>query len=246
PGAVSRVDDAVVRGSLLAVLLFVAVALDSWLVSLAAAVFARTRDGRFAGRARSVSRAAAWVFTIGSLLYLTLWWRNANAGFGWSAPIWTAFALMVAVAISLLLGHAVRIATLAVLAARGGGASLPPVTARSWRVAAAGGATAFAGASAVPLVRVRHDFDPDEAPAAPQLTVVGSRAPIRLIALDGFDPGTYERLTDRLPNLKAALDGARVRLQPQDTSDPARAWTTIATGMPPEAHGVHAIETRRV
>src|SRR5262249_18204285 len=124
PGLVSSVRDAIVLASYLAVFFFVAVALASCLVSLAAAVFARTRDGRFAGRARSVSRAAAWVFTIGSLLYLTLWWRNANAGFGWSAPIWTAFALMVAVAISLLLGHAVRIATLAVLAARGGGASL--------------------------------------------------------------------------------------------------------------------------
>ena len=27
--------------------------------------------------------------------------------------------------------------------------------------------------------------------------------------------------------------------QPQDTSDPARAWTTIATGQPPDVHGVH-------
>src|SRR5262249_37632548 len=32
----------------------------------------------------------------------------------------------------------------------------------------------------------------------------------------------------------------------QDTSDPARAWTTIATGVSPDVHGVHAIETRRV
>src|SRR5205814_1767461 len=30
------------------------------------------------------------------------------------------------------------------------------------------------------------------------------------------------------------------------TSDPARAWTTIATGVAPAVHGVHAIESRRV
>ena len=64
-----------------------------------------------------MSRAAGWLIAIGCLLYLTFWWRNANAGFGWSAPVWTAFALVVAVGISLLLGHAVRITTLAVLAA---------------------------------------------------------------------------------------------------------------------------------
>ena len=40
--------------------------------------------------------------------------------------------------------------------------------------------------------------------------------------------------------------GERYDLAPQDTSDPARAWTTIATGEPPDIHRVHAIETRRV
>jgi hypothetical protein len=75
--------------------------------------------------------------------------------------------------------------------------------------------------------------------------VVDSHA-IRLIALDGFDPATYSRLEPSLPNLRAALGGRRFTLEPQDTSDPARAWTTIATGVPPNVHGVHAIETRRV
>ena len=243
PGLVSGARDAVVLALYLAVFFFAAVTIASFLVSLAAAMTARTPDARFASRARGASRAAAWTVTIGALLYLTLWWRNANAGFGWSAPAWTAFALVVAVAISLLLGHAVRIATLAVLAARHAGAGLPPIPARSWSMVASGGALAFAGAAALLLMTVSAD---ERLPEIPPLTVVGSRAPIRLIAVDGFDPGTYQRLKERLPTLTSVLSGGYIRLQPQDTSDPARAWTTIATGVPPETHGVHAMETRRV
>ena len=242
PGLVSGVRDASVLALYLAVFFAVAVAIVSSVVSLAAAAFARTRDDRFAARARHASRAAAWIFTIGVLLYLTLWWRNANAGFGWSAPLWTSFALLVAVAISLLLGHAVRIATLAVLASRSAGAGLPPVSARSWRLVVAGGALALAGASALLLITV-SDTDPEA--AAPPLTVVDSE-PVRLIALDGFDPATFARLESSLPNLHAAFSGRQFPLQSQDTDDPARAWTTIATGVPPDVHGVHAIETRRV
>ena len=37
-----------------------------------------------------------------------------------------------------------------------------------------------------------------------------------------------------------------MRLESGDTRDPARTWTTVATGQLPEQHGVHALETRRV
>jgi hypothetical protein len=37
-----------------------------------------------------------------------------------------------------------------------------------------------------------------------------------------------------------------VQLTAHDTSDPARAWTTIATGEPPDVHGVQRLETRRL
>jgi hypothetical protein len=233
PGLVHGARDAIVLALYLAVFFFAAVGIASFVVSVTAASAARG------------ARAAAWIVTIGSLAYLTLWWRNANAGFGWSAPVWTSFALLVAVAISLLLGHAVRIATLAVRAAKGAGAAeLPPLSTRTWRAVIVGGAVAFAGAAALLLATVNTDADAGA--ATPPLTIVNSRAPIRLIALDGFDPETYERIKIRLPHLQSAFGGHVARLQPQDTSDPARAWTTIATGVPPEAHGVHAIETRRV
>src|SRR5204863_1684792 len=136
----------------------------------------------------------------------------------------TAFALAVAVGISLLLGHAVRITTLAVLASGRGASNLPPVPATSWRLLVAGGVLAFAGAAYL-LVLTAAD-----APAAadhPPLTVVSQGVSVRLIAIDGFDPAIYDQ---REPGLAAATDpfGSRARLEPQDASDPARAWTTIA------------------
>jgi hypothetical protein len=244
PGLVSGLQDAVVLAVYLGVLFFMAVAAITFLVSAAATTVVRARDERFAKQARTVAGAAGSLIGGVCLVYLTFWWRNANAGFGWSAPVWTSFALAVAVGISLLAGHAVRITTLAVLAARGGSAALPPIPSTSWRVVIGGGALAFAGA-AVLLVLAAPATD---APAAdhPPLTVVSTGRRIALVAIDGFDPAIYAQLRASLPNLQFVFGGRQVTLLPQDTSDPARAWTTIATGVTPEAHGVHAIETRRV
>ena len=245
PGLISSPRDALVLAVYLAVLFFVLVAATAFLVSAVATAFVRTRDDRFASRARLVSGAAGWSIAAVCLLYLTFWWRNANAGFGWSAPVWTAFALAVAVGISLLLGHAVRITTLGVLAAGGAPAALPRISSTSWRAVIGGSTLAFAGAAALLVVTApaaESGPTPDHSP----LTVVSTGQRVHLVAIDGFDPAIYAQLRDSLPNLKFALGGRRVMLQSQDTSDPARAWTTIATGVSPESHGVHAIETRRV
>ncbi|HEX6463271.1 MAG TPA: alkaline phosphatase family protein, partial [Vicinamibacterales bacterium] len=107
-----------------------------------------------------------------------------------------------------------------------------------------GGAAAFAGAAALLVLTTSSGERASAAPAP--LTVVSSHAPIRLIALDGFDPATYTSLHESMPNLNVVFGGGLVSLQPQDTTDPARAWTTIATGTPPDVHGVRSIETRRV
>ena len=243
PGLVSGVRDAAVLALYLGVLFFLAVTAAALLISLGASALVRARDERFANSARVVSRDAGRLIALACVLYLTFWWRNANAGFGWSAPVWTAFALAVAIGISWLLGHAVRITTLAVLAAgRGAAAQLPPVTATSWRVVAGGGVIAFAGAAALLVVTAA------DAPAAvdhPPLTVVASGVSVRLIAIDGFDPAVYDSIRQAVGATRG-LWGARLTLTPQDTSDPARAWTTIATGVSPDVHGVHRLETRRV
>lgn len=242
PGLLNGVRDALVVALYLAVFFFLAITVTSFIVTLASTMVARSREQHFAERAARVSRAAGWVTSLACLAYLTLWWRNANAGFGWSAPIWTAFALLVAVAISLLLGHAQRITTLAVLAsAAGPSALLPPVAGRSWRVILGGGALAFAGAAAllVSTAAVDRPGQPDH----PPLTVLSDGRSLRVIAIDGFDSTMYDEFAG---DLRASTVSARALLQPQDTADPARAWTTIATGVAPEVHGVHGIETRRV
>ena len=73
---------------------------------------------------------------------------------------------------------------------------------------------------------------------------------LRVIAIDGFDARIFEELAGSggLPALTATVQGARARLEPRpgDAGDPARVWTTIATGQPPDVHGVQGLETRRV
>ena len=75
-------------------------------------------DSRGAGR--GCARAAGGLVTLLCLVYLTLWWQTVIAGLGWSAPLWTLSALALAAAISLLLGHAVAVASSAVTLAGGG------------------------------------------------------------------------------------------------------------------------------
>jgi hypothetical protein len=247
PGLITGARDALVLAGYFAAISFVVFSAAAAVVSLAASVAVPADDG-FALRAQRVSRAAGWTFAIATLAYLTLWWRIANAGFGWAAPIWTASALVLAVAISLLLGHAAKIATMGVLASKSGTATtLPPISRRSWRLTAAGAAAAFVAASALLLATT----SPESAPAAvPALTVVPSGIRLKVIALDGVDPRLFDGgawpVVEPSPSVIGAVVGTRYLVEPQDTTDPARAWTTIATGEPPDVHGVHAIETRRV
>src|SRR5438105_3800432 len=242
PGLVSGVRDALVLAVYLSILFFAAVSVAAFLISAGAAALVRVRDARFPARARAVSAAAGWAIAVGALAYLTFWWRNANAGFGWSAPLWTIFALLVAVAISLLLGYGLRIATLAVIAAAAGaGAQLPPVAATSWRVVLGGAALAFTGAAALLILTAPSTVAVEHTP----LTVVSTGKRLRVIAIDGFDVSTSRDAADA-PALRAAVRGRNAVIEPHDVSDPARAWTTIATGEPPDVHGIRGLETRRV
>jgi hypothetical protein len=251
PGLVTGPRDAIVVAVYLGLLLGSAVSLVAFLASLLVASLAGEGIAR---RARPWSRVAGAVVAVACLAYLTLWWRSANAGFGWAAPIWTAFALAVAVAISLLLGHVVTVAAFAVILARRGNGESPGAALRfsasssSWKMTLAAALVAFAGAAAVLIVTAPSD--PGRGAHVP-LAVVSSGLRVRLIAIDGVDPGVLEELatTGRIPRLAAALTGTRARLGLQDTDttrDPARDWTTIATGRTPEDHGVRGLETRRV
>ena len=209
PGLVSGVRDALRPGALSRrAVLPRASPSSSFLVSALAAAFGATRDAGFAARARVSGGDAGWVIAAGCLVYLTFWWRNANAGFGWSAPVWTAFALAVAVGISLLLGHAVRITTLAVLASGRGAADLPPVPARR------GGCGRRRRAGVRGRRRpARADRAADRPAAAdhPPLTVVSQGIAVRLIAIDGFDPAIYDAIRERAPAVPDLFGGASCR-----------------------------------
>ena len=78
------------------------------------------------------------------------------------------------------------------------------------------------------------------------LTVVSIGKRVRLVAIDGFDSEAYRAATGPDGRLGQMLVRNGPSLAPQDSSDPARAWTSIATGVPADVHGVVGIETRRV
>jgi hypothetical protein len=250
PGLVTGARDAVVLTLYLSVLFGVAVALFAFVVSvLLGSVAARVRGERLAGRARLFGRAAGLLVGAGCLVYLVLWWRAVNpAGSIRLAGARTVVVLAWAAFVSALLGHAAHVTTLALIA-RGGEAfstRLLPFR-RRWATRAAPGLAAFLGAAMLLWATTRGEpgvTAGTNEPLVARPTGVG----LTVVALDGVDLGLVERLRaqGRLPALGAILDGPRLRLPPSDAPDPARAWTSLATGMPPGVHGVGGIEARRV
>lgn len=247
PALVRGPRDAAVAAVYLGVLFGLAAAAASFAAALLASwAAARAPDARFFARARHASTMAGAVVTAGCLGYLTLWWHAAGAASAWASPWWTAFALGLAAAISLVLGHAVAVTAGAVTMALPERDALPVDAPRgTWWRSLAASAAAFAGAALLLLVTARN-----EAPAGggAQLSVRPSGPPVTVMAIDGFDPELQRRAartTGSTHDLFAGIDRARVDLAPADTADPARLWTTIATGVREERHGV-VLETRRI
>jgi hypothetical protein len=251
PGLVTGPRDAVVAAVFLGILFGAFAAVAAFLASLATSWIA-TRTAltgpRMERRTRWLSLAAGIVVSAGSLAYLTLWWRSANAGLGWAAPVWTIFALAVAAAISLLLGHAVTVTALVMTMMRPErDLKSAGVPGGSWKAVVAGGAIAFAGAAILLFATAGADR-PDG--RSERLTVASTGSTLVVIAVDGFDATLYERFradaAEDGPGLSAVFDAARAELAPYESRDPARLWTTIATGVRAETHGVGALETRRI
>ena len=244
PGLITGPRDAIVSALYLGVFFGVSVTIMSFAVAIVASWSATRRSAlgrRLSRHVRALSIGAGVVVTAGSVAYLTLWWRTANAGspsFGW-----TVFALGVAVVISLTLGHAVTVTALVVTMARPGEQSaFPKVPGRSWKASLAGSAIAFVGASAL-LFAVAGEATHDQ--QHPALTVASSGIPVVVLAIDGFDLQFYER-APLTRGLFPGLERTRADLAPSDSTDPARLWTTIATGVQPGVHGVTTLETRRI
>lgn len=242
PGLINGPRDALVLALYFAALFIVLFAAAAALAAIVAFLLVRARRERTAAPAGAISTAAGLLVGVGCLAYLTLWWRTASAGIGWQSPVLTAFALLLAVAISFTLGHAVRITTLGVIATAAASDSLPTPPRRSWRLVTTGAALAFVGAAVLLVATTSAEPSPDVAP--PHLTVLSTGMRLRVIAIDGVDPQLFD--LGRWLGPTDDIDYTQYRLAPEDTSDPARIWTTIATGEPPSVHGVQAIETRRI
>jgi hypothetical protein len=250
PGLITSTQDAIVLAIYLISFFAIATSAAAFVACLAVAWVARRMASEQTARARRLSVAAGIVVTLVCLVYLTLWWQSASAGLGWSAPVRTMLALAVAVGISLLLGHAVTVTALAVIVASSGhGLHVPGVPGSSWRTSLVAGALGFTGAAVLLIATAPARGSQAQTPA---LTVVPSGVRVRVIAIDGLDPTVFGELrtSDQVPFLSAILGSASASLNlpaaEADRRDPARAWTTVATGQPVERHGVYGLETRRV
>ena len=246
PGLVTSGLDAIVLAAYLAVLFGVATSVVAALTILAGAAIARraATSGRFPERARRIAAAAGLLAGLGCLLYLSLWWRTAMAA-GSTTVAWTSAILVIAVAISLLLGHGVTVTVLAFLARSGLSRSLQPgLPLSSWRAILPLAGLSFAAALAVLVLAPSGRAEP----AAVPLTVVPTGQRVVVLAVDGLDEATLDRLrhAGRLPTFDRLLGRSVATLAPDADRDPARVWTTIATGQPPERHGVRALEARQV
>jgi Type I phosphodiesterase / nucleotide pyrophosphatase len=249
PGLVTGPRDALVIALYLGAFFGLGITAAAFIAGLLVAGAARASGVALAQRARRLSRVAGVLVSLLCLGYLTLWWQTVLADVGWSAPVWTGSALAIAVAISLVLGHAVRLMSSAVIVASTGGA----VEARraSWRASFLAGLVAFGCASL--LVTWSPWWNRTAAAVSSALTVAPGGLRVRVIAIDGFDGRIFDDLsrTSSVTALSAAFQGAAGQLATREdpatgAADPARIWTTVATGQPPDVHGVHGLETRRV
>lgn len=247
PDLVTGARDAIVVAAYLAVFFGLAAAAAAFGAGLLAPLVSRRLTGSPAARASRVSRVIGIVVTAACLAYLTLWWRAVIVDVGRTAPLWSFFALAVAATISLVLGHAVSIVSAGVIGAADGTIASAPRS--SWRASLLGGAAAV-GAAALLLTWSTRGAPAEE---TPPLTVVSSGQRLRVFAIDGFDARLFDELAaaGRVPALAAAMRGAVLRFADDAGTgtrapDPARVWTTIATGQPVQVHGVHGLETRRL
>jgi Type I phosphodiesterase / nucleotide pyrophosphatase len=249
PGLVTGPRDALVIAVYLGAFFGLGIAAAAFVAGLLVTGAARASGTAVAQRTRLLSRVAGVLVSLLCLGYLTLWWQTVLADVGWSAPVWTGSALAIAVAISLVLGHAVRLMSSAVIVASTGGA----VEARraSWRASFLAGLVAF-GCAAL-LVTWSPWWNRTAAAVSSALSVAPGGLRVRVIAVDGFDGRIFDDLsrTGSVPALRAAFQGAAGQLDTLEApatgaADPARIWTTVATGQPPDVHGVHGLESRRV
>lgn len=257
PELITNLTDAIVMAAYLTVMFGIATALAAFLVVVPAGLIAQSfaTSSSFAANSRRVAAAAGAVIFFACLAYLTLWWRAAVTTASAPTPLFSALVLGVAVTISLVLGHVVMVTALALVARVDTKASdaavsvntalRPGLPLSSWKVTLPLAALAFVGAAVLLFAAAPGSTAGLSAPA---LTVIPTGERVLVIAVDGVDTALLSRLraAGSVPTL-GRLTGGSIASMPADADrDPARVWTTIATGQPPERHGISALEGRQL
>src|SRR5688572_11421493 len=215
PGLVTSVTDALVLAFYLAVLLGAGSAILALIATLSGVALARRAASRpdFPVRARRAAALAGLIVAGACLLYLTLWWRATTMPM---APLASTSAqvlvLAVAVAISVLIGHTVTVTVLASLVRFGLAGSLQrgsPLS--SWRVLLPVSAVALIGAFALLVITAPTE---SSAQPPPPLAVVPTGIHVVVIAIDGVDVATLDRLNAAglTPTLASLTSQARAPL----------------------------------
>jgi hypothetical protein len=250
PGFVTGFRDGFVLAVYLGALFGFAVAVLALLSTVLLGLLGTRGNDSFQRVGPPLARAAGVAVTTASLAYLVLWWRTVNpAGTVWSSAGWTWVVLALSTGISMLLGHAVMVATLAFAARQAAGpAPWLRLPSRAWLPTLGLAAVAFVAGASMLFVSTRGESRaPEPASRAGQ---AAQRTGVRLtvVAVDGLDLAFLEDLVaaNRVPAFSRLLSGARLQLPPSDAPDPARTWTSLATGQGADVHGVSGIETRAV
>lgn len=242
PGFIATRRDAVVMAAVLSAVFALVIAAAMAATVIVANWYARRSTTLTAARARRVAAIAGIIAALACAAYLTLWWNAAQDLFTSLTFGWNAIALALAAGVSLLLAHAVSVVIQAALVrstARTDIAAGGLLSSRGFL--AAFGIVLFAGSGALLATGAgRHD----DRTAAPAITVTPAGYALRVIAIDGVDLAMAR--SRELPSLRRLFAGAYVPvLADAGTPDPARDWTTIATGRAPDVHGITSLEARR-
>jgi hypothetical protein len=247
PSLVTSVREGLAVASVVALLFgFVTMAATFGAIVLASQVVRRL-GARVSLHARMRPVALGAGFLVGSacLAYLTLWWNAASASAGMSPT--TLVALVIAVAISLMLGHVTTTTALALMAFE-----LDDHLPTAPRVASRRTSVILAGlgllAASVVVVAITRDARPASAASIPAVTVVPTGLRVVVLGVDGFDPAFARTLArdGGMPTLARILSAPHVDLPRGDGPDPVPLWGSIATGQPPARHGALGLEARRV
>ena len=191
-----------------------------------------------------IATRGAVVVSAAVFLYLAFWWRAMRGRLGRTGVGWLDLVVVAGVlVVSGLLTMALRAAGRALLLRLEDRAPSPRRRPPVWRLAtlAGLGAVAFFLVGYVGVYGTAAD-----APKPVEFNTTYAGARLYLVAVEGM---SYEQVRQEFVTSGQGWLGGQARVAlltvPAEMNS-ATLWTTVATGLPPELHGVESFETTRV